>query len=295
MRRRDRVLHAFLSVLTLVGCVRRYEEPPITEPHALVKFRVLHHEPLPNTSLSESVRLDGYDIRLPDGAPTEPRLRAVRVRPHPASYRFTTEYFHTYSTTRTEYVTETYSCGGYGTNARTCTRTVPRTVTDHHHVTDAACETGLSHAPLAGAVYVIQYDFYGAGACSASCYRQLDLPGGDFQLLPCGPAEAPVEPTAGGEARVSLIDAPMEGETSPRSTSFPTHLGTEGEASRAATVLPTHLGSAGTAPSSAAPTAPSGSAPEADAVESEAADGDTAPSPGPVASGSGRALSSPRR
>lgn len=201
MRWRLGFVHAFLSLLiSASGCVRRYEEPPLSEPHALVKFRVIHHEPLPRTELSEAVRLNGYDIRLPEGLPTEPRLRSVRVRPLPAEYRFATEYFHTYTTMRTEYRTETYSCGS-GPYTQTCTRTVPVQVTENHHVTDAACETRIEHTPLAGAVYLVQYDFHGAGVCTASCYRQLVVPGErDFRLVPCGPTEPPVEETAGAES-----------------------------------------------------------------------------------------------
>lgn len=271
MRWRLGVLHAFLSVLMLAsaGCVRRYEEPPITEPHALVKFRVLHHPPLPHTSLNEAVRLDGYDIRLPEGAPTEPRLRTVRVRPHLTRYGFATEYFHTYTTTRTEYVTETYSCG-YGTNTQTCTRTVPRTVTDTHHVTDAACETGLSHAPLVGAVYLVQYDFYGAGACAASCYRQLTIPGSsEFQLVPCGPGEPPVEASAGGEVPVT------RGGAAPASRSADTP---------PPSYTPSAASSSEGVPTTAAPSPTPSRAPTA--TDEAATD---APS-----SGSGSALSAPR-
>ena len=76
--------------------------------------------------------------------------------------------------------------------------TQPVTQTDH--VTDASCETRLSHLPVSGGVYLVQYDFYGDQACSVSCFRQLDRPGGEFQLVPCGAGEPPVGRTAGSEA-----------------------------------------------------------------------------------------------
>lgn len=200
MRRGLCVLYAVLPLLIgMVGCVRRYEEPALSEPHALVKFRVLHHEPLPDTTLSEAVRLNGFAITLPEGEVTAPRLRTVRALPVLTRYGFATEYFHTYRTQRVEMQTESYSCGTTQ-SPRTCTRTVSRTVYTDHHVTDAECSIGLEHIPLAGAVYLIQYDFHGAGACTASCYRQLDAGGGEFQLVACGPSEPPVERSTGGEA-----------------------------------------------------------------------------------------------
>jgi hypothetical protein len=200
MRQSCFVLYGFLPlVLAFGGCVRRYEEPPITEPHALVKFRVLHHAVFPN-SLSEAVRLDGYDIALPPGAPTSARLRTVRVRPVLSRYRFATEYFHTYTTTRTEFYTESYSCGSTR-SPRNCTRNRSRTVRHTQHITDAACETAMEHIPMAGGVYLIQYDFYGHGTCNVSCFRQLDGAGAEFQLVPCGPGEPPVYGgSSGGES-----------------------------------------------------------------------------------------------
>lgn len=150
-------------------------------------------------ALSEAVRLDGYDIALPPGVPTSARLRTVRVRPVLSRYRFATEYFHTYTTTRTEFYTEYYSCGT-GTTTQTCSRSAQRQVTENHHVTDAACEAAMEHIPIAGGVYLIQYDFYGHGTCNVSCFRQLDAGGAEFRLIPCGPSEPPVYGgSSGGE------------------------------------------------------------------------------------------------
>ena len=89
-------------------------------------MRILRLVPdLPRLRISSIDSIEA-DANLMQAIATEPRLRTVRVRPDVTNYRFATEYFHTYTTSRTEYVTETYSCG-YGTNTRTCTRTVPRT------------------------------------------------------------------------------------------------------------------------------------------------------------------------
>ncbi len=60
------------------------------EPHALVQFRVVHHARF-GESLDETLRLDGYDLALPPGSPTEARVRAVRVRPVASRYHFVAE------------------------------------------------------------------------------------------------------------------------------------------------------------------------------------------------------------
>jgi hypothetical protein len=75
--------------------------------------------------------------------------------------------------------------GGY----RTRTRQVWRT----QRVDDARCASAVSHTPLAGGAYLVQFDFYGHARCTAQCFRQLSLPDGQFRLVPCGPGEPPVE------------------------------------------------------------------------------------------------------
>ena len=228
MRRPDDVVRSVLPLIALAvaaiaaaGCVRRYQEPLPTEPHALVKFRILHHARF-GDSLDEALRLDGYDVAIPPGVPTEARLRAVRVRPVASRYRFVVDYFHTELRQRMEVRTESYSCG-YGTNARTCTRTVTRMVTDRVHVTDAACESTVPHVPIAGAIYLVQFDFYGHGSCAARCFRQLDGPGGEFELLPCGPGEPPAVATSGSESPLapSPYERPIELRSMPAEPSPP--------------------------------------------------------------------------
>ncbi len=79
-----------------------------------------------------------------------------------------------------------------------------RTVTERAHVTDAACQASVPHLPMAGAIYLVQFDFYAHRSCAVRCFRQVDRPGGELELLPCGPGEPPVAPTAGSESTAAL-------------------------------------------------------------------------------------------
>lgn len=204
MRRRHERMRPRLSLIAIAfataaiaGCVHRYVEPTPAEPHAIVKFRFLHHVTF-STTLGESLRIDGRDVPVPPGVVTEARLETVRVRPVLSAYHFRVEYSHTEIRQRVETATESYSCGTFN-HPQTCTRLVTRTVYDNVHVTDAACDASMRHVPLAGAIYLVQYDFLGHDACSVSCYRQLPGVGAEFELVPCGPGEPPVEVGAGGE------------------------------------------------------------------------------------------------
>lgn len=170
------------------GCVRAYREPPPSEPHAIVRVRVVRHRwagPL----LDEAVRLNGYGIAMPPAGP-HPSVRALRVRPEPTAWRFGTTFYHTEMRTRLETVQESYSCGTYN-NPRTCTRSRTQTVTRTVNVTDAACRAQVAHTPIAGAAYLLQYEFYDHERCTVRCYRQLPGADGSFQLLPCGAGEPP--------------------------------------------------------------------------------------------------------
>lgn len=209
------LLIAFFALSLVPGCVRRFEEARPDEPHAIVKIHIVHHT-LSGPQLSQRAQWNGHDVAVPWGAAGVSRegLRAVRVRPEPARWSIDTEYFHlvTRMAMQTVYRPESYSCGtttiGSGQYARsmprTCTRQVPeqRLVTVVDHITDGACSQALAHTPIAGAVYLLQYDYYGPGHCSAQCLRQLRAPDGSFRLVPCGAGEPPPEssfPTSGAE------------------------------------------------------------------------------------------------
>ncbi len=204
-----RALAAFLLLgLTVTGCVRRYVEPGIDQPHALVKIRTVHHARSgPQLDLAVRISSEGteYGIEMP----ADDSLRIVRVRPLPAGYRVVSSFFHEVMEMRTVYESEQYQCGtttsGSGTSTYTnpqyCTRQVPRQRMQSVRYSDGECEaTAFQVEPLDGAVYLVQYDYFGPGVCSMSCMRQLDTGGGTFQLLPCSVGEPPVRPTSGGEA-----------------------------------------------------------------------------------------------
>jgi hypothetical protein len=212
-------LVALALSLSLSSCVRRFEEPAPNEPHALVKVRIVHHAS-PGPDLSERVRWNDYAVAVPapsatHAGPMRESIRAVRVRPELAQWRIDTRYSHTVVTQRmeTRYRSEQYACGtettGYGqttsTRTRYCSRQVPyqELVTHHDTVVDGSCTNGAIHTPLAGAVYVLQYDYFGEDRCTMQCLRQLPATDGSFRFIPCGAGEPPPDAmvvTAGGDA-----------------------------------------------------------------------------------------------
>lgn len=183
----------------LVGCAPSiYVQPPENEPHALVTVRVMHHE-ASGPNLNHITTLNGYDLAVtrPTAVAGAPLTRSVRVRPEPLRWRFSSTFFHQVTETRMEtvYQTESYSCGtetvGYGSSARTqtrtCTRQVPRQELRTHTrtVVDGACEEHLALAPRVGERYLVQFDYLTSGRCRARCFRQIAQPDGTFQLVPC--------------------------------------------------------------------------------------------------------------
>jgi hypothetical protein len=202
--------------LATIGCVRRYSEPAVTEPHATVKIRVLHHEQSgPQLDLAGRLAPDGeeYGIDLADGG-----IRVVRVRLVPTVYRVASSFFHTMQQMQTVFVSESYACGtqtsGYGTHSysttRYCTRSVPRQQWTTVRIDDGGCEaTAFQTMPIEGGVYLVQYDYFGPGVCSLTCLRQIDTGGGTFRFVPCGAGEPPAVPiaTSGGEESGATLSA----------------------------------------------------------------------------------------
>lgn len=207
------VLSAVMLSLVLSGCVRRFEEARRDEPHAVVKVRVVHHA-TPGPLLAEGVRWNEYAVAVPGArhAGSHGALRALRVRPEPSRWAFDTTYYHELRRMeyRTDFRTEQYPCGsdtsGYGVRTRYCSRQVPyqRLVTVVDRIVDGACSGAVVHRPIAGAMYVVQYDYFGADRCTVQCLRQVGATDGTFRFLPCGagepPADAVFPASAGGEA-----------------------------------------------------------------------------------------------
>ena len=211
------LLPALLILATATGCVRRYSEPAPNEPHALVRIRVVHHT-VGGPQLEETVRLNGYAIDMPPVPATAPATWAVRVRPEATTWRFGTTFFHIQHRqvlrTHTRQVPCGTTTGGYGrstyTQTRYCSQTEQRWETVAERIVDAACDASSMHLPQVGGAYILQYDYYGHGQCTAQCLRQIPAPDGvSFRLMPCGASEPPgiVGPmpplpalTSGGEA-----------------------------------------------------------------------------------------------
>lgn len=193
-----------LVLLAACGHGRMYEEPAPEEPHAILKFSVTYHA-APGPSLDEDLLLDGQRLAGPElGILTGRRfMRAYRVHPRAASLRARSFFYHRVVVPRTEHYTEyeRYPCGtttSYGSSGlggtrssysttRYCSRPVSRwrTVYDHRTIPDGECVSQARFTPEAGALYLIQYDFYGHGQCRFQCMRQYPTGGGEFQLSPC--------------------------------------------------------------------------------------------------------------
>lgn len=194
------------AVIAGAGCVPRYRQPNLDEPHAVVRIRLVRHD-WTGPMLSETVRLNGHDIPVTRAGP-QPTIVPVRVRPEETRWRFETLFYHMEQRPHLETYQESYSCGGYTSSyggrstyqSRTCYRTRTRMVYRNVQVPDGRCAMGVFHLPREGAAYLVQYEYFGHGRCTARCYRQVPLPGGQFQLAECGPLEPPGENALPGES-----------------------------------------------------------------------------------------------
>jgi hypothetical protein len=200
--------HAALGLLALGalaagGCVRRYSQPSAEEPHADVQIRVVHHATL-GANVDELVTINGEAVTLGQAGPSV-RQGTMRVRPEGLQYGFETEFYHFIQTQewRTVYDTQRYQCGYNRQGPVYCTRQVPRQqlVTVTNRVSDGGCGAALDQVPLAGAVYLVQYEFAGVGQCQASCQRLVQDASGQMQATACGVTEpqpaSPFPPSAG--------------------------------------------------------------------------------------------------
>lgn len=218
-----------LIALWLAACAPPHYEPPsLSEPHALVTVRIVHHEVSGPDAVHHTL-IDGHAIGL--GARTTivagaPMSATVRVRPQPAVWRFQSAFSHTEQRMETVYEDERYACGteqvGYGTSRRTqtryCSRRVPRQRWRQVRVPDGSCEAAFPLSPRIDLRYVVQFDYHGPSSCRARCFVRQPLPGGQFHLLPCSaglpasppprpqPSPAAPPPSSAGEA----LDTPGE-------------------------------------------------------------------------------------
>lgn len=185
------------------GCVRGYSPPDIHEPHADVEIRIVHHGS-PAPYFEEQALIDGEAISFAESGDGTSRT-TVRVRPRPTAYDFTTNFYHfeTRMVQQTYYDTERYACGYDRRRGGTqyCTRSVPRTrmVPVQTRIDDASCTTRLDQMPLAGAVYLVQYEFMANDACRATCQRLLSDASGALVATACGAGE----PATGGSVPIA--------------------------------------------------------------------------------------------
>ncbi|MFO0686950.1 MAG: hypothetical protein U0234_33105 [Sandaracinus sp.] len=208
------------------GCVRRYPQPSPEEPHADVQIRVVHHQELA-PRYDESVQIDGYAVSFGEAVPGV-RQTTMRVRPGPADWAFSTDFFHEVTTwqTQTYWQSQSYVCGSGRYGPQYCSRSIPmtRTVPVTVRVPDGGCTTGMMQTPLAGAVYLVQYELVANGICQATCQRLLAGPGGTTVAMPCGAGE-PIPQTVVPPA--AYVDAPMT--SAPYASEFPEEATSGGE------------------------------------------------------------------
>lgn len=198
-----RTVAHFASVVIAAACVAcgqpRFVEPSPSEPHAIVKIRVVYHK-RPGPSLRETITLDKFQI-VQEAAERQidyPFTRALRVPPRPTRWAVNATFYH--STTRQvqHQVAERYACGttttGSGVNMRSttnyCTRYRTETRSETVNVDDAVCSEIVNQVVREGAAYLLQYDFYEEGKCTLTCSEQTSAGNGSVALTPCK------EPTA---------------------------------------------------------------------------------------------------
>lgn len=189
-----RALSLSILAAALIGCIPRFEQPAPNEPHAVVKLRVVYHASL-GVSLREAIIFNGFLVELGRDLRSVgvPVTRAVRVPPASADWSFTTRYFHVERRLETRYVTERHACGtettGYGqyrsTRTRYCDRQVARQEWVSRDVVDDECSGAARFVARVGRVYVLQYDYFGSGRCSLSCFEQIATGPGTFRLARC--------------------------------------------------------------------------------------------------------------
>jgi hypothetical protein len=101
----------------------------------------------------------------------------VRVRPGSGLLRFSVEFHHDESRRVLETTHPSKSTLG---------KPKQRWVTRRRSVLDDSCSAELRGWFAAGAVYLLQYTYFGEGQCSALCLQQIPDPAGrDPATVPC--------------------------------------------------------------------------------------------------------------
>ena len=217
---------AALATFFVVGCVRHYPQPALDEPHADVEIRTVHHVEL-GPAFDERVHIDDYDVSFAETA-IRVRTTTMRVRAQPTTWTFDTEFYHPVTTIQpqTYWQQQSYLCGSSRYGPQYCSRSIPvtRMVPVTVRVPDGGCSTAMPQTPLAGGVYLVQYELIGNGACRATCQRLVAGPGGATLAVECGASE-PLPDTDVPPA--DYVDAPIT--STPTSEEFPeTTAGTSG-------------------------------------------------------------------
>jgi hypothetical protein len=211
-----------MAALALLGagCVHGYPQPSLDEPHAEVRIRVTHHDE-PGPLFEEPIRMGPFDVSL---AEVEPGVRegAMRVRAEPIVWTFRTRYYHWATRTSRELAWQAPAVPPSSSPLGPAPpMPAPVPVTDSRsqpvRVWDGGCWTNMPQRPLAGAAYLVEYDFVGFHDCRASCQRLLPGPNGGLRAIACGEDEpapdASVPPADLLSRAPASLNEPTAGET----------------------------------------------------------------------------------
>jgi hypothetical protein len=179
------------SLAAVAACYHPYRMPSPSEPHAMVKVRLVYHS-RPGPGLAQHVLINGEQMDIPTPPPVGNGeiSRAIPVRLEGLRWDVRSTFFHTVMVPQVQTYTTTssYPCG-----TSTCVRstTQTRTVMVATQVPDATCERAAGLGPQLDAVYLLNFDFYEDQHCTLACFRQLPAPDGTFQNAPCEPPPPP--------------------------------------------------------------------------------------------------------
>lgn len=212
MRSKHNRLFAFLptiaGLLLGTGCVVSrvamapdYVQPEANQPHAIVKVRTVYHSS-PETSLEEGVLINGRRVHVGSVGQAGARIVAIRAKPEVTRWELSSRFFHVERRSVTEHyseqepytTTEYYHCSTGSGSSSSCTRSVTkyrtvsktRTVMRNEEVADGSCGVELQQQPSAGSTYLLQYEYYESGRCTASCFEQVSSTQNEgFDMVPC--------------------------------------------------------------------------------------------------------------
>jgi hypothetical protein len=164
--------------LALTACVKQYEPPTPSDPHAILKFRRRYVKPQ-GTNLVEILRIDkhrAYKAMTPPIRASVPRTDAVLVNPGQSHL----EMIATFSHEVIRFEQESYECGIYP-EKRTCYRNVQKQVT----VVDRHCKRDLDVFFVEGRSYLVELDSQATRHCTVHCIEQRPTGDGKFESQAC--------------------------------------------------------------------------------------------------------------